>query len=107
MGTGRGGHRPPLPLRRLGEPDDIAKAALFLVRTPASWITGDTLVVDGGALAMPSGGVGSTESGQVGPADLAARCPGQLGDHLDLLGRRPRRHLGGHQLSELVRGSGA
>ncbi|HXQ90467.1 MAG TPA: SDR family oxidoreductase [Acidimicrobiales bacterium] len=46
-----------LPLRRLGEPDDIATAALFLASEAASWITGHVLVVDGGALAMPSGGV--------------------------------------------------
>jgi NAD(P)-dependent dehydrogenase (short-subunit alcohol dehydrogenase family) len=46
-----------LPLKRLGEPDDIATAALFLASEAASWITGHVLVVDGGALAMPSGGV--------------------------------------------------
>jgi NAD(P)-dependent dehydrogenase (short-subunit alcohol dehydrogenase family) len=46
-----------LPLKRLGEPDDIAKAALFLASEAASWMTGQVLVVDGGALAMPSGGV--------------------------------------------------
>ena len=46
-----------LPLRRLGEPDDMAKAALFLASDAASWITGHVLVVDGGALAVPSGGV--------------------------------------------------
>jgi len=46
-----------LPLKRLGEPDDIARAALFLASEAASWITGHVLVVDGGALAMPSGGV--------------------------------------------------
>jgi NAD(P)-dependent dehydrogenase (short-subunit alcohol dehydrogenase family) len=44
-----------LPLRRLGEPYDIAKAALFLASDMAAWITGTTLVVDGGAL-LGSGG---------------------------------------------------
>ena len=39
-----------LPLQRLGEPDDIASAAVFLCSDAASWITGHTLVVDGGAL---------------------------------------------------------
>ena len=38
------------PLGRLGEPDDIAKAALFLCSDAASWMTGTTTVVDGGAL---------------------------------------------------------
>ncbi|MEO9223447.1 MAG: SDR family oxidoreductase [Acidimicrobiales bacterium] len=38
------------PMRRIGEPSDIASAALFLVSDGASWITGHTLVVDGGAL---------------------------------------------------------
>jgi NAD(P)-dependent dehydrogenase (short-subunit alcohol dehydrogenase family) len=37
------------PLRRLGKPDDIAGAAVFLASKAGSWITGQALVVDGGA----------------------------------------------------------
>ena len=43
------------PLGRLGEPEDIANAALFLASDLASWITGHTLVVDGGALIRGGG----------------------------------------------------
>jgi NAD(P)-dependent dehydrogenase (short-subunit alcohol dehydrogenase family) len=44
-----------LPLRRLGLPVDVANAALFLCSDAASWITGHTLVVDGGSLCMATG----------------------------------------------------
>jgi NAD(P)-dependent dehydrogenase (short-subunit alcohol dehydrogenase family) len=47
-----------IPLRRLGEPDDISAAALFLVSEAASWITGQVLVVDGGTTNQPTGGIG-------------------------------------------------
>ena len=43
-----------LPLQRLGTPEDIAHGALFLASDDASWITGHTLVIDGGALIAPS-----------------------------------------------------
>ena len=46
-----------LPLKRLGEPEDIANAALFLVSDAASWITGHILVIDGGAMVVATGGV--------------------------------------------------
>ncbi len=36
------------PLGRLGDPEDIAGAILFLTSPGASWITGQTLAVDGG-----------------------------------------------------------
>ena len=38
-----------LPTGRLGEPDDIANLAVFLASDQASWITGETYVIDGGA----------------------------------------------------------
>lgn len=47
-----------IPLGRIGEPDDVARAALFLASDESSWITGHTLVVDGGTTTLPSGGVG-------------------------------------------------
>jgi len=37
------------PLRRLGEPDDIAGAAVFLASRAGAWMTGQAVVVDGGA----------------------------------------------------------
>lgn len=39
------------PLGRVGEPEDIANAALFLASDEASWITGTVLNVDGGLMA--------------------------------------------------------
>jgi NAD(P)-dependent dehydrogenase (short-subunit alcohol dehydrogenase family) len=38
-----------VPLRRIGEPDDIAGAAVFLASAASRFVTGQTLVVDGGA----------------------------------------------------------
>ena len=36
------------PLRRLGEPDDIAGAAVFLASAAGGFVTGQTIVIDGG-----------------------------------------------------------
>jgi len=38
------------PLKRLGEPSDVAGAALFLAAETGRWITGETWVLDGGGL---------------------------------------------------------
>jgi NAD(P)-dependent dehydrogenase (short-subunit alcohol dehydrogenase family) len=37
-----------IPLGRIGRPEDLANAALFLASDESSWITAETLVVDGG-----------------------------------------------------------
>lgn len=39
------------PLRRLGEPEDIAGTAILLASAAGNYITGETIVVDGGGLA--------------------------------------------------------
>jgi NAD(P)-dependent dehydrogenase (short-subunit alcohol dehydrogenase family) len=39
------------PLRRIGEPDEIAGAAVLLAAPAGSFITGQTIVIDGGRLA--------------------------------------------------------
>lgn len=47
-----------IPLGRIGEPSDVARLAVTLVSDDASWVTGQTFVVDGGTTTKPSGGVG-------------------------------------------------
>jgi 3-oxoacyl-[acyl-carrier protein] reductase len=36
------------PLGRIGQPDDISGAVLFLASPDAGWLTGRTFIVDGG-----------------------------------------------------------
>jgi NAD(P)-dependent dehydrogenase (short-subunit alcohol dehydrogenase family) len=43
-----------IPLGRVGEPEDVARCALFLAGDDSSWISGTEIVVDGGALAATS-----------------------------------------------------
>jgi hypothetical protein len=40
-----------IPLGRQGTPDDVAPAAVFLASAGASYITGQTLIIDGGLMA--------------------------------------------------------
>lgn len=42
------------PLRRLGRPEDVGDACVFLASGLASWVTGHDLVVDGGVSARPT-----------------------------------------------------
>jgi NAD(P)-dependent dehydrogenase (short-subunit alcohol dehydrogenase family) len=44
-----------LPLKRIGEPEDIAGVAVFLASDAASWMTGQALIVDGGSMMMGGG----------------------------------------------------
>ncbi len=40
----------PWPLKRIGRPEDIANAALYLCSDLAAWVTGEVVTVDGGSL---------------------------------------------------------
>jgi NAD(P)-dependent dehydrogenase (short-subunit alcohol dehydrogenase family) len=51
------------PLGRLGEPADVASAAAFLLGDDAAWITGQTLVVDGGITLTDPGARHSAQAG--------------------------------------------
>jgi NAD(P)-dependent dehydrogenase (short-subunit alcohol dehydrogenase family) len=44
-----------IPLRRMGRPEEVAAAALFLASSDASNVTGAEIVVDGGATGAPHG----------------------------------------------------
>lgn len=48
--------RSSVPLNRIGDPAEVADAAFFLASDSASYITGQTLYVDGGRLVRSSGG---------------------------------------------------
>jgi NAD(P)-dependent dehydrogenase (short-subunit alcohol dehydrogenase family) len=49
------------PLGRIGEPRDVASAVAFLASDGASWITGETLVMDGGQMLASSMADGTKE----------------------------------------------
>ena len=38
------------PMKRIGEPDEIAGAAVFLASEAGSFVNGHTLVIDGGSI---------------------------------------------------------
>ena len=42
-----------IPYRRIGQPEDVAKAAIWLASDDSDYITGETLYVDGGMMLYP------------------------------------------------------
>ncbi|MEU0931835.1 glucose 1-dehydrogenase [Embleya sp. NPDC005971] len=45
------GNFPTVPLRRVGEPEDVGELVVFLASDESSWITGTEFVIDGGSMA--------------------------------------------------------
>lgn len=54
------------PLLRLGEPEEVASVVLFLASDLAKYVTGETVVIDGGQLVGPPSHQGSKASGVEG-----------------------------------------
>ena len=52
---GDGSIEVPIPLGRMGRPDDVARCALFLASDDAEWITGTNIFVDGGSSVIDGG----------------------------------------------------
>jgi NAD(P)-dependent dehydrogenase (short-subunit alcohol dehydrogenase family) len=48
----RGNWAAAVPMKRLGRPDELAAAALFLASDDSSYVAGIDLIVDGGAAAV-------------------------------------------------------
>ena len=56
-----------IPYKRIGEPEDIARAAVWLASDEADYLTGTTLYVDGGMTLYPGFEAGVREHGTAGP----------------------------------------
>ena len=68
-------------LGRIGETPDVAAAVAFLVSDEASWITGDTLVIDGGQVLGNAAGIPMSVDEQAVAQDLHARVRALLDEH--------------------------
>jgi glucose 1-dehydrogenase len=42
-----------IPYRRIGQPEDVAKVAVWLASDDSDYVTGETLYVDGGMMLYP------------------------------------------------------
>jgi NAD(P)-dependent dehydrogenase (short-subunit alcohol dehydrogenase family) len=80
-----------LPWPEIGQPDDIAGAALFLASDDANFVTGDALLVDGGLTAAGPGLFGGPRGSAGVPAGFVGANRGTTGEGALVRQRPPAR----------------
>ena len=63
-----------IPFGRLGQPEEVARVALFLVSPLAGWVTGQTIVVDGGQTAVSRKTQMSRNAVSLSPCRTMSKC---------------------------------
>jgi hypothetical protein len=79
-----------LPCPEIGQPDDIAGAALFLASDDANFVTGDAMVVDGGVVAAGPGIFGRRSEFATTPPGYVGANRGSTGERSVVRNRPPK-----------------
>jgi hypothetical protein len=81
-----------IPLKRLGTPDDMAAAAIYLASDAGSWVTGQIISVSGGLWVLPDAEHGAGWCWPASARELAQHLVGVLAELRRAAADPPRAH---------------